>query len=112
MGARKVVERSLWHDSHSAAQRVRGLCHRVDGAIPAHGDHGSAGGERLGGSPVRDDGQFIGAGEQDIAAPSGQPQRGFYHFAFGFCVIAARSGIDDELKCRCGVYVWAVVHMA
>ena len=45
MRAGEVVERALRHHAHGAARGVRGLRHRVEGAVAADGDHGRAGGD-------------------------------------------------------------------
>ena len=81
MGASEVVERTLRHHPHGAARGVRGLRHRVKGAVTADGDHGRAGGDSPGRRHLCHTGQLGGAAEQQIPGPSAGPQRSFDDFA-------------------------------
>ena len=96
MGAGEVVERALRHHTHGAARRVRGLCHRVEGAVAADGDHRRGRSDGPCRSLVRDAGQFVGTAEQQLTAPSPCPERGFDDLAFRVGVTAARRSVDHE----------------
>ncbi len=60
MRAGEVIERALRHHPHGTARGVRGLCHRIEGAVAADGNHGRAVSDGLGCSPVRCAGQLGG----------------------------------------------------
>ena len=98
MGAREVVEGALRYHTHSAARSVRGLRHRIEGAVAADGNHGCAIRQGNGCRLLRHTGQIGRAAKQQISAPIGSSYCGFDDFARRVRMAAARCGIDDELQ--------------
>ncbi len=77
---------------------MRGLRHRVEGAVATDGNKGLAVSDGPCCRLLRYAGQLGGAAEQQVTASSTRPQRGFDDFTLGLCIAAAGCRVDDELE--------------